>query len=157
MTVRALQSRNIVAAGTSQIVWRMPGNVQPALSPGEFTVSPPPGDGVSYDVASHVLDAESGSRTATAAIHVKDQDELKLRVGELAHQMGMSPDEQKQVAKQGQQTEKALADAKAALGANDPNRAARIAIVAITANNSRSVNPRCRRGPAMFIYCNLCK
>jgi hypothetical protein len=38
----------------------------------------------SFDVDTHLFDTETNQRTATANMHVKDHNELKLRLGELA-------------------------------------------------------------------------
>jgi hypothetical protein len=49
VNIVALQSPEVIGAGSTQIIWRLGGNVQPALSPGGFTVSPPLAPGTSYD------------------------------------------------------------------------------------------------------------
>lgn len=90
----------------------------------------------SFNVATHLVDADTGVRTGTGAIHVKDQGELKLRVSELVDQMGLKPDEQKAIARQAAATEKALADARGLLVSN-PKQAADIADAALkTAPNN---------------------
>jgi tetratricopeptide (TPR) repeat protein len=80
----------------------------------------------SFNVDTHLVDAETGARTGTASIHVKDQQELKLRAGELAQQMGVQPAEQKKLAQQAAATEKALNDTRALL-AKEPSKAAEAA------------------------------
>ncbi|MFQ3591855.1 MAG: tetratricopeptide repeat protein [Gemmataceae bacterium] len=69
----------------------------------------------SFDVDTHLFDAETNQRTGTASIHVKDTNELKLRLGELARQLGAKPDEKKVLAANGAQSEKYLNEARAAL------------------------------------------
>ncbi|HSO97574.1 MAG TPA: transglutaminase family protein [Solirubrobacteraceae bacterium] len=49
VNIVALQSTAVIGAGSTQIIWRLPGNVEPALSPGGFTVDPPLSPGTSYD------------------------------------------------------------------------------------------------------------
>jgi hypothetical protein len=78
----------------------------------------------SFNVSTHLIDAQSGARTGTAAIHVQDHEELKLRLGELAQQMGARPAQQAQLAKQAPKTEKALNDARALLKAGKTDQAA---------------------------------
>jgi tetratricopeptide (TPR) repeat protein len=62
----------------------------------------------SFDVATHLVDADTGARTGTGKIHVQDHQELKLRMTELAQQLGAPGAEQAQLARQGQESEKAL-------------------------------------------------
>jgi hypothetical protein len=66
----------------------------------------------SFNVDTHLFDAETNQRTATANIHVKDVNELKLRLGELASQLGAKPDEKKMLANSGAQSEKYLNQAR---------------------------------------------
>jgi tetratricopeptide (TPR) repeat protein len=80
----------------------------------------------SFDVSTHLIDAESGVRTGTATIHVQDHQELKLRMSELVHQIGMKPAEQKKLQEQGKAAEKTLIEARRLLAANDPNKAAEL-------------------------------
>lgn len=80
----------------------------------------------SMDVETHLIDNDTNQRTATATIHVRDQNELKLRLGELANQLGAKPDDRKALAAAGAASEKALNEARAAL-AKDPAKAADIA------------------------------
>jgi len=73
----------------------------------------------SFNVDTHLFDAETNQRTGTASIHVKDTNELKLRLGELARQLGAKPDEKKVLAANGAQSEKYLNEARAALAKSD--------------------------------------
>jgi tetratricopeptide (TPR) repeat protein len=66
----------------------------------------------SFDVTTHMLDAATGARTGTGAIHVQDHNELKLRMHELARQLGAAPAEQTKLAQKGKDTEKALNEAR---------------------------------------------
>lgn len=85
----------------------------------------------SFNVETHLVDAESGARTGTGKIHVKDHAEMKLRLVELARQVGARPTEQATLAKQGQESEKSLTEVRALLRANDPARAATAARTAL--------------------------
>lgn len=85
----------------------------------------------SFDVETHLVDADTGVRTGTGKIHVKDHDELKLRLGELAQQVGARPAEQAALVKQGQQSEKALREVRGLLQANQPGQAAEAARTAL--------------------------
>jgi tetratricopeptide (TPR) repeat protein len=80
----------------------------------------------SFDVSTHLIDAESGARTGTATIHVQDHQELKLRMHELVRQIGAKPAEQKKLQEQGKATEKALNEARRLLKANGPGKAAEL-------------------------------
>ena len=80
----------------------------------------------SFDVSTHLIDAESGTRTGTGMIHVQDHQELKLRMHELVRQVGAKPGEQKRLQEQGKSTEKTLNEASRLLKANDPGRAAEL-------------------------------
>jgi hypothetical protein len=81
----------------------------------------------SFNVSTHLFDTESGARTGTAMIHVQDHQELKLLAHELAHQMGVRPDEQKRLQEQAAATEKSLREARELLRANHPDKAAEVA------------------------------
>src|SRR5262249_13118710 len=80
----------------------------------------------SFDVDAHLFDAETNQRTATANMHVQDHNEMKLRLGELARQLGAKPEEKKAIAAAGAASEKALSDARGLL-AKDPAGAAKVA------------------------------
>ncbi len=62
----------------------------------------------SFDVATYLLDAQTGTPTATAAIHVQSHEELKLRLGELTVQLAATPAQQALLAQQGRKSEEAL-------------------------------------------------
>jgi tetratricopeptide (TPR) repeat protein len=81
----------------------------------------------SFNVSTHLLDAESGARTGTGTIHVQDHAELKLRMHELAKQVGAPVKEQAQLAKQGAATEKVLNEARRLLKAGQYAKAAETA------------------------------
>jgi tetratricopeptide (TPR) repeat protein len=66
----------------------------------------------SFDVNTHLIDAQTGARTGTAMIHVQDHEEMKLRMHELVRQMGVAPAEQTKLVKQGADSEKALGEAR---------------------------------------------
>jgi hypothetical protein len=77
----------------------------------------------SFDVNSHLIDARTGNRTGTGKIHVQDHQELKLRLSELAKQIRLDPESQAQLAREGQDSEKVLNQARQ-LQKTDPARAA---------------------------------
>jgi hypothetical protein len=66
----------------------------------------------SFNVTTHLLDAVTGARTGTGSIHVQDPNELKLRMHELARQTGAGREEQTRLAREGQDNEKALGEAR---------------------------------------------
>ena len=87
----------------------------------------------SFNVETHLIDAQSGSRTGTGTIHVQDHEELKLRLHELAQQMG-APKDQAQLAEKGKKSEKALSDARNSLKAGNYAKAAETARTALATN-----------------------
>jgi tetratricopeptide (TPR) repeat protein len=91
----------------------------------------------SFNVSTHLLDADSGARTGTGTIHVQDHAELKLRMHELAKQLGATPKEQAALAKQGAETEKALNEARKLQKAGNYAKAAAVTAAALkkTPNN----------------------
>src|SRR4029077_4706333 len=60
----------------------------------------------SFNVSTHLVDAESGVKQGTAEIHVKDPNELKLRMPELAHQSLQNPAEQIRLQREAKENEK---------------------------------------------------
>ena len=54
VNIRALRSSEVISAGATQLIWRLPGNLAPSLSPGAFTVDPPLSAGTSYDAVAYV-------------------------------------------------------------------------------------------------------
>jgi hypothetical protein len=103
----------------------------------------------SFNVTTDLVDAESGAHTATALIHVQDQNEMKLRMNELFNQLELPPAQQAQVARQSKDSEKALNDIrglqqssqydKAAAAAREALRAspASVALQRLQADNER--------------------
>lgn len=87
----------------------------------------------SFDVETHLVDTETGARTGTGKIHVQDQQEMKLRVGELARQIGAKPADQAAMAKKSVESEKALVESRKVI-ASDPTRAAEIARAGLKEN-----------------------
>jgi tetratricopeptide (TPR) repeat protein len=71
----------------------------------------------SFDVTTHLIDAQSGVRTGGGAIHVQDAAELKLRMQELVDQTSGTPARAKQLAQDGRDCEKAVNDARQLLQA----------------------------------------
>jgi tetratricopeptide (TPR) repeat protein len=87
----------------------------------------------SFNVETHLVDAETGARAGTGTVHVQNTQELKLRLSELARQMGAKPAEQAALAKKGAASEKALNEARALL-MKQPAKAAEIARAALKDN-----------------------
>jgi tetratricopeptide (TPR) repeat protein len=80
----------------------------------------------SFDVTTHLIDAATGARTGTGSIHVQDHQELKLRLPELARQVGAAPAEQTRIAQAGKDSEKALNDGRQLLAAGNYSQAAAV-------------------------------
>ncbi len=81
----------------------------------------------SFNVSTHLIDAETGARTGTGTIHVQDHNELKLRMHELAKQTGAAPAEQARLAQAGRDNEAALNEARRLQKSGDFARAAQVA------------------------------
>jgi tetratricopeptide (TPR) repeat protein len=62
----------------------------------------------SFDVSTHVVDAESGARQGLGSIHVQDQQDLKLRMAELARQAQTGPAERERLQREAQENERQL-------------------------------------------------
>ncbi|HEV3084665.1 MAG TPA: hypothetical protein VGY66_33185 [Gemmataceae bacterium] len=80
----------------------------------------------SLNVTTHLIDAQTGARTGTGMIHVQDHNEMKLRMDELARQVGAPPAEQARLAQQGKQNEQAIKDARALIQNGNYTRAAAV-------------------------------
>jgi tetratricopeptide (TPR) repeat protein len=85
----------------------------------------------SFDVSTHLIDATTGARTGTGSIHVQDHQELKLRLPELARQVGAAPAEQTRIAQAGKDSEKALNDGRKLLAAGNYSQAAAVTRAAL--------------------------
>jgi tetratricopeptide (TPR) repeat protein len=66
----------------------------------------------SFNVTTHLIDAETGARHGGGDIHVQDHQELKLRMNELVKQTVAKPDEQAKLQQAGKDNEKLLNDAR---------------------------------------------
>lgn len=88
----------------------------------------------SFNVSTHLIDAETGSRTGTGTIHVQDHNELKLRMHELAKQTGAPAGEQARLAQAGKDGEKALNEARQLQQAGKYAEAAEVARTALKAS-----------------------
>jgi hypothetical protein len=66
----------------------------------------------SFNVTTHLIDAESGVRQGGGQIHVQDHQELKLRAGELVQQTQASPTEASRLQQESKEQEKMLNDAR---------------------------------------------
>jgi len=71
----------------------------------------------SFDVTTHMVDAQTGVRTGGGTIHVQDTAEMKLRLTELVGQTTGTPAQAKQLAQDGRDSEKVLAEARQLLQA----------------------------------------
>jgi hypothetical protein len=88
----------------------------------------------SFNVTTHLIDAQSGARTGTGTIHVQDHNEIKLRAHELARQVSAKPEEQAKIAQQGKESEKALTESRQLLKAGSYTQAAAVARKALQTN-----------------------
>jgi colicin import membrane protein len=66
----------------------------------------------SFNVSTHLIDAESGVKQGGGQIHVQDHQELKLRAGELVQQTQANPAEAKRLQQESRDQEKILNDAR---------------------------------------------
>jgi tetratricopeptide (TPR) repeat protein len=66
----------------------------------------------SFNVSTHLIDAETGARHGGGDIHVQDHQELKLRMNELVKQTVAKPEQQAKLAQAGKENEKLLNDAR---------------------------------------------
>jgi tetratricopeptide (TPR) repeat protein len=66
----------------------------------------------SFNVSTHLIDAETGARHGGGDIHVQDHQELKLRMNELVKQTVAKPEEQAKLQLAGKENEKLLIDAR---------------------------------------------
>ena len=80
----------------------------------------------SFDVSTHLLDAESGAKQGLGNIHVQDQQDLKLRMGELAHQTQTNPAERERLQREAQENEKQLNQVRQLLAKGQINPALQI-------------------------------
>jgi tetratricopeptide (TPR) repeat protein len=80
----------------------------------------------SFDVSTHLVEAETGVRQGAGRIHVQDHQELKLRIGELAGQTVQKPSEQARLQREAQENERLLKQAKQWLKMKQPERAAEV-------------------------------
>jgi tetratricopeptide (TPR) repeat protein len=71
----------------------------------------------SFDVTTHMVDAQTGAKTGGGFIHVQDHNEMKLRMQELVGQATGTPAQAKQLAQDGRDSEKAVNDARKLLQA----------------------------------------
>jgi len=62
----------------------------------------------SFNVSTHVVDAESGAKQGLGSIHVQDQQDLKLRMAELARQAQTGPAERERLQREAQENERQL-------------------------------------------------
>ncbi len=77
----------------------------------------------SFNVSTHLLDAESGAKQGLGSIHVQDQQDLKLRMAELARQTQTQPAERDRVQREAQENEKQLNQVRQLLAKGQINQA----------------------------------
>jgi tetratricopeptide (TPR) repeat protein len=88
----------------------------------------------SFDVTTHLIDAETGARQGTGSIHVQDHNELKLRMHELAKQTGAPREEQTRLVQASKESEKALNEARNLQKAGKFGQSADVARTALKAD-----------------------
>ena len=71
----------------------------------------------SFDVTTTMIDAQNGGKTGGGAIHVQDQNEMKLRLPELVRQTLGTKEQAQEIARQGADSEKVIAEARKQLQA----------------------------------------
>jgi tetratricopeptide (TPR) repeat protein len=81
----------------------------------------------SFEVTTHMIDAETGARSGGGRIHVQDHTEMKLRLAELVHQTTLKPDEAARLAREGSDNEKVLNESRRLLKAGQYTQAAAVA------------------------------
>jgi tetratricopeptide (TPR) repeat protein len=86
----------------------------------------------SFDVTTTMIDAQNGGKTGGGAIHVQDHNEMKMRLPELVRQTLGTKEQATEIAKQGADSEKVIADARKLLQAGryaEANQAASAGLV----------------------------
>ena len=78
----------------------------------------------SFDVSTHLVDAETGAKQGGGQIHVQDHEELKLRMSELVQQTRSTPAEQDRLKREAAEKEKVLTEARRLLQAGQAAQAA---------------------------------
>lgn len=66
----------------------------------------------SFDVTTHLVDAETGGKQASGHIHVQDHTELKLRMQELVRQTAADPAERARIEQRGKESERLINEAR---------------------------------------------
>jgi hypothetical protein len=80
----------------------------------------------SFNVTTHLVDAESGARQGGGTIHVQDHNELKLRVAELVGQTTGDPSKQERLQQEAKDIETSLNEARRLAKAGQPAQAATV-------------------------------
>jgi tetratricopeptide (TPR) repeat protein len=81
----------------------------------------------SLNVTTQLVDADTGAQTGSGMIHVQDHEEMKLRMQELAGQIAAPKDQQAKLAKQAQDNEKAITEARRLQKSGNAAKAAQVA------------------------------
>jgi tetratricopeptide (TPR) repeat protein len=66
----------------------------------------------SFNVTTHLVDAETGEKQGLGSVHVQDHQELKLRMAELVHQTQANPAEQERLQREARENEQQLNQAR---------------------------------------------
>jgi tetratricopeptide (TPR) repeat protein len=85
----------------------------------------------SFTVTTHLVDVETGQRQGVGSIHVQDHQELKLRMAELVRQTHADPAERDRLAREAQENERRLNEARRLLQGHQPAQAAAVCRAAL--------------------------
>src|SRR5262249_34754163 len=81
----------------------------------------------SFNVTTHLIDAETGAKQSTGSIHVQDHQELKLRMAELAKQTRSEPAEQARLQQEAKESERIVNESRRLLKAGQAGQAVAVA------------------------------
>ncbi|HMC64309.1 MAG TPA: tetratricopeptide repeat protein, partial [Gemmataceae bacterium] len=81
----------------------------------------------SFNVTTHLVDAETGAKQGSGSIHVQDHQELKLRMAELAKQTRSDPAEQARFQQEAKESEQLVNEARRLVKAGQNERAIAVA------------------------------
>ncbi|HEV3448500.1 MAG TPA: tetratricopeptide repeat protein, partial [Gemmataceae bacterium] len=88
----------------------------------------------SFNVSTHVVDAESGAKQGLGSIHVQDQQDLKLRMAELARQAQTGPAERDRLQREAQENERQLDQVRQFLAQGQAAQAIQVSQAALRKN-----------------------
>src|SRR5207253_10228377 len=81
----------------------------------------------SFNVSTHMVDAETGAKHGTGSIHVQDHQELKLRMAELAKQTRSEPAELARLQQEAKESEQLVNEARRPAKAGQTAQAVEVA------------------------------